>query len=408
MASFFSWLDHSEQERRRMMDIISSIRERETRDELGVGSIRDAFADIFFPGTSTIQTRVKYFLFIPWIYLRLEANNVQLEDIERKARKEEMRLIDGLIKGGEEEGVIGSDAREKLQRLPSNIYWNGLAEWGIRLFRGSQYSYHRFLGRHRTLISKGQLNDDKEPADPLSRGSWHYGIPKPSSEFPDRCSFQLSREEAGYLRERLFYKHQRTLLAFLVEQGKPSDAVGFPWRHPQYASFPDELKSLLRHARYFSETFFGAPLLYNLMLAELAKNKERAEEYREKLISWANQDIKGNFDDLIVWRTNLTTFWGAIPGTFNIRESTRSFVSKWLDIALKKDPKASIADNQEARGLILDRERRLKGSLARLDNQAARARWSGASGTGRLDYRWGIAQRHINDILNGLKGDSNA
>ncbi|MEX2417466.1 MAG: DUF6361 family protein [Actinomycetota bacterium] len=32
-------------------------REEGSVDEIGVGVIRDAFADMFFPGTSTIQTR---------------------------------------------------------------------------------------------------------------------------------------------------------------------------------------------------------------------------------------------------------------------------------------------------------------------------------------------------------------
>lgn len=38
-----------------------------TLDELGIGSIRDTFSDELFPGTSTIQTRARYFLFVPWI-----------------------------------------------------------------------------------------------------------------------------------------------------------------------------------------------------------------------------------------------------------------------------------------------------------------------------------------------------
>ena len=33
-------------------------------DEIGIGLIRDAFANYFFPGTSTVQTRAKYFLIV--------------------------------------------------------------------------------------------------------------------------------------------------------------------------------------------------------------------------------------------------------------------------------------------------------------------------------------------------------
>ena len=39
-----------------MLDVVSFFYERDIRDELGFGTIRDAFADYFFPGTSTIQT----------------------------------------------------------------------------------------------------------------------------------------------------------------------------------------------------------------------------------------------------------------------------------------------------------------------------------------------------------------
>ena len=35
-------------------------------DELGIGLIRDGFSDLFFPGTSTIQTRAKYFFIVPY------------------------------------------------------------------------------------------------------------------------------------------------------------------------------------------------------------------------------------------------------------------------------------------------------------------------------------------------------
>jgi hypothetical protein len=42
MASTFTWLDYSEHERRKMLDAIESFGEKTTRDELGLGSVRDA------------------------------------------------------------------------------------------------------------------------------------------------------------------------------------------------------------------------------------------------------------------------------------------------------------------------------------------------------------------------------
>lgn len=40
-----------------MQRVLPLSRERDTRDKLGLGGIRDTFADTLFPGTSTIQTR---------------------------------------------------------------------------------------------------------------------------------------------------------------------------------------------------------------------------------------------------------------------------------------------------------------------------------------------------------------
>ena len=45
-------MDHSEAERRRTLDFIALFRDHTTRDELGIGTVRDAFADLLFPGTS--------------------------------------------------------------------------------------------------------------------------------------------------------------------------------------------------------------------------------------------------------------------------------------------------------------------------------------------------------------------
>jgi len=61
--SAFTWLSYSESERRKALDVISLFRERDTRDELGIGVIRDAFADLLFPGTSTIQDACPILLF---------------------------------------------------------------------------------------------------------------------------------------------------------------------------------------------------------------------------------------------------------------------------------------------------------------------------------------------------------
>src|SRR3954452_17566035 len=107
MASVFAWLDQSEEQRRKVLDVVDLFKEQGTVDELGLGTIRDAFADLLFPGTSNLMTRAAYFLFVPWMYQRLERQKVASSEFAAKARREELRLVERLLDNSETEGVIG-------------------------------------------------------------------------------------------------------------------------------------------------------------------------------------------------------------------------------------------------------------------------------------------------------------
>ena len=89
MASTFTWLDSSEHERRRALDIIDLFGQSETVDELGLGTVRDTIAEVLAPGTSTVQTRARYFFFIPWIYQSLDRRS-PLEKAGEAARRLEV------------------------------------------------------------------------------------------------------------------------------------------------------------------------------------------------------------------------------------------------------------------------------------------------------------------------------
>jgi len=95
-TSTIAWIDFAEDDRRKMIAAVSAFRDRDTRDELGFGSIRDALSDLLFPGTSTIQTRARYFLFVPWIYQYLEQRRVPSGRIGDRLRQDEIRLVSAL------------------------------------------------------------------------------------------------------------------------------------------------------------------------------------------------------------------------------------------------------------------------------------------------------------------------
>lgn len=66
------WIDFSPEERSRTLTVLSSLSEPGSVDELGVGIVRDAMADVLFPGTSTLLTKARYFFFVPYVSRYLE------------------------------------------------------------------------------------------------------------------------------------------------------------------------------------------------------------------------------------------------------------------------------------------------------------------------------------------------
>ncbi|MDZ4392984.1 DUF6361 family protein [Cypionkella sp.] len=55
LDAFLAWIDFDQAGRDRTRLIMDLFGTEESRDELGLGSIRDALADLMFPGASVIQ-----------------------------------------------------------------------------------------------------------------------------------------------------------------------------------------------------------------------------------------------------------------------------------------------------------------------------------------------------------------
>lgn len=407
MPSTFTWLDYSEHERRKMLDVIELFGEKTTRDELGLGGARDAFADLLFPGTSTVQTRAKYFLFVPWIYLTLEKKRTSSAQVGLRGRKLEIELARQLEDSGETDGVIGLVAKEKLQRLPSNIYWQGLHLWGIRTFTGSQDEYHRsldlFYSRQRSR-RESRHEHEGESADEPDLHNWHIGLLHPSDDFPVGSALTLSVQEAEYLRERLLTTCSQSLMAYLVRERIDVSDSAFVW--DLAVELPERLQTEVSHGRNFSESMHGVQLLYNLILAEKRGWTEKVESYRDRMSAWSEL-VSARIGVLQQW--NRAEFWRIVYAS-NPRVSSRarSFIRSWIDLVLSTADTRTIVDSHVARQLVENREVQLKGGLARVKNERARELWSGSAGAAQLDLRWGSARRIVADILAGLEAKNHA
>ena len=366
---------------------------------MGLGSLRDALSEALFPGTSTIQTRLRYVLFVPWIYRQLEARRTAASHVPTQLRKAELDLIGPLLENGTSQGVIGERARESLARQPSSVYWTALVRWGLFLHEQHQGWYHtHFTG---LLHGRGAEETADDPGVIRSRQpNWHPRLPRPPQAFPYEVSFDLAQEEAAFLQGRLEDRCAGTLLAWLAREGSDAPSDGCFWDDSAATRAPADLRHTIELARRFSLHVEGMPLLYNLLLAkrrhsEHGGDEEAIEQYRREIDEWAAKEAVENFYD----PGQLWTF--AASRQVRVPRLQRPFVETWSTRLPQIGP-AAIADDPGLRTLIERRERQLKGPRARLHNPARLLDWSGRVGVGRMNFRWHRVHQMLLDLHGGL------
>lgn len=425
MPSLIAWLDASSDEQRRMREIIALFTDRDSRDELGIGQIRDALSNGLFPGTSTLLTRARYALFVPWCF-QLAA---QRPDAREAAASNERTLISGLRRTNER-GVLGLRAGESLKTLPSSLYWGTLRAYGI--LDDSIESTTDLLNRLRERGGGGSpaISEDDLLAQPGFAWTPTFGtLPIPDG-FPSSVEggFDLTNAEAGFLRDRILERAPGTLMAHLVTANvSPDRQSATPWADPATDRSLPAAADLLRLAETFSIVTHGAALLYNLMLAEerelLLQNERGTSEpdegddraphepdepdaavsaYRDALRQWAGE---AEAADIARWDTAALWAWLATNSTTRVAGATRGYIDGWVRLLGARDLDA-LAEDPEARRSVRERERFQKRGLARLGNPDRLRAWTGASGSNALTYRWPTVRDIVVDIREGLARDA--
>lgn len=394
MAASLSWVDFAPSDRERMQRTLALFDENDTRDELGLGTIRDAISDALFPGTSTIQTRLKYFLFVPWHYA--QEGHKSGDKLRRGVERSEKSLIQALKDESDEVGVIGRRTGDALKRLPSQVYWAGLNRWGILRANVSHEEYATFADDFQRRKSLEPPPDDEGVA-PESQSIWHPRIPEPPAQFPKSASLKLSRQEAEFIQGRITTACSETLLGWLANHFEPVIDVEAPWRLNAFdAAYPKSIQETLLLAQQFSFAMYGAALLYNFMLARECDDEALRAQYREALESWESDEerrVLDAFETKVLWV--FMDREGARVSTL-----TQQFVERWISIVQRNQN--GIAENPDAKALVRHQEKRLKKGRSRFTNRRALDQWGGASATSRLTYRWGRVRVLLNDLYGGL------
>ena len=395
-----AWLDYSETDQRRAQEIVRMFSQPESRDELGLGQIRDALSDTLFPGTSVLLTRARYLLFVPWLYREGARRRHQGPQLSSWVDTQERRLIGALRNGGDSSGLIGGVVGEQVQNLPSTIYWNSLRRFGILRNDGTPT---QVAGLRQVSQPSADSTEYLEQSDVV----WDPNMPGPPEDFfaLTSCEFALTRQEAEWLAERICLAAPDTLFEYLVGKGnRRPDITQFGWGDDEVNAATGQVRDAVNEARRFAVAMHGAALLYNVLLAEraeqlgLAQYEGRRDHFADLLDQWSDEVEEHGLRE---W--NLDRLWSLVARQGKpVSPLTRAFVTDWVSLVCGPIG-TELAGYQTARRLIRDREIRQKRGQARLTNDRLMRQWGGASGSGRLNFRWPVVARLLNDIADGRK-----
>lgn len=403
MPSVFAWLDYSAEDQRRAREIVGLFSQSESRDELGIGTVRDVLSDLMFPGISVIQTRARYFLFVPWLFRQAARQGYSGHELLSRVDRQERQLIESLRSGGDQDGLIGRVAGVRLKILPSTIYWNGMQRFGI-LRPGATQEEVAGAGRHIR-----SLEDAIDELVDRNASPWDLHLPTTPPDFfgLESCTFALEAEEAEWLRERVLASVPGTLLSYLVERlHRPEPESIRPWDDPFVADAPGPLRDVVQEAWRFSTAMNGAALLYNLLLQERCESlgvDGGGADYRQLIGEWS-ASLANAALGLAGW--DLRGFFARMRDVNpRIHPQTEKFIKRWIEGALAAG--VDVGGNVSLRTLVEQREISLKTGQARLRNDRLLRQWGGASGAEPLSFRWSQVKRIVGDIVNGVeRGDA--
>lgn len=390
------WIDFSKEDRQKALDVINLLSEQGAVDELGIGIVRDAFANYFFPGTSTIQTRAKYFLIVPYV-LREAVDGRYGRDVNRilkaidSAEKDcGIRLLNADPKA---EGIIGTRVLPKgwVARKPSDIYWNGIRTYGIFCDYGLSITEYVSLAtklREEKKVSRlGNRNDDakENERDDLDAGDISnirfWNLPIYHDDWRDNLSIELTKEEAFYLDKQMQKSTKGTLLEYVLKNH--IDLNQFDSFAALTATLSEKvdaaLANMMKLACDFNNLVYMARVRYNVMLSE-GENDEAINNWdriQQDIGHRAKVDLDAVFGELELINPRAKSFLCGIQAAF------------------------TASDIDMADELIRKRERSLKGTgRAKLSRtkEFDHSKWVGGR---ELDYRFSNARRILNDIYAG-------
>lgn len=421
--SALGWIDFSPDHREKVRTVIDMLKKKGVVDELGIGVIRDSFADRMFPGVSTIQTRAKYFTLTALLvqdYERQPAHARAKQSLEDYLRyweiKCRIRLANRYGEHGQGLGIIGISFGERhdrdVQRPPSSVYWNGLRRFGFIWTTMSLSDFGRFIGgrQSRKALLEGTDREKGDDLDADTDGAPRVQAPEVGDDYWDTLAVTLTPEEAEYLRGHITARVRDSLLGQILKDG---DAIKQMVTLRSDASFADfaelpfikrlkseELRWVVRHARDFWLILKGAHIRYNCLLQARFGTEHTLATFEARWSDWVDEMRQydwGAWDKDFMW--SLVDQHGS-----TVRQATRRFIDGWTEQARGGTPCLADCDR-----LVIIQEHATKGNRARLrssaKDQQVPSEWIGLD---KLDYRLTQVRTLVEDIQRAESGEADA
>ena len=300
------FVNFSQEELARKNKVLQMVRDQTAIDELGFGRIRDAFANMMFPGMSTLQRRAKYFAVMPSLYYQATKKSYNsVREVRAQIVKWEIRLTDMLVKGaGNDElkktGITGRsmleaakiDPAKFVKYDPTYIYMTGLRTFGM--IKGDIDIYRLIFERSQQMgqvkpkyraSEEGEMSDSED----LSGLTQFFSVSGEEYDFEsgDMLPLELTKREADYMKNHITnsMKSMDSLLAYILRNNKDVlpeyDSLGNIWQDmPE--DFTDFMKQYKMGQR-FSHLAYVVQLRFNHIMAMFNEQEEEANDLQARI-----------------------------------------------------------------------------------------------------------------------------
>ena len=328
------FVNFSQEELVRKNKVLQMVRDQTAIDELGFGRIRDAFANMMFPGMSTLQRRAKYFAVMPSLFYQATKKNYNnIRDVRAQIVNWEIRLTDMLVNGaGNDEnkktGITGrsmltaakNDPSKFVKYDPTYIYMTGLRTFGM--VKGDIDIYRLIFERSKQInqqkprykaTEEGEISDSED-----KEGLVQFIAPcKEKYDFENGTflPLELTNKEAEYIKGHIVnsMKSMNSMLAYIlrnnVEILPVYDALGTIWQN-----MPEDFAEYMKQYRMgqrFSHLAYVVQLRFNHIMAIYNEQQEEANllqgRIEEVLNQYPTDFTRQAIDDMLFFIRNRVT-----------------------------------------------------------------------------------------------------